>query len=61
MKISIKPETPLTPLNVIFPDGVPVYGEDPLIAIGKNEQPCWVLDTRGLGESTLSLRSGSRE
>jgi|GEM_PF-7087380 hypothetical protein len=54
MKISIKPETPLTPLNQIFPDGVPVVGDSPLIALDESQEPCWILNQSGLERSTLN-------
>jgi hypothetical protein len=47
-KIKIQPFAPLSPLNSLFPEGVPVDGE-----MLVNSNPVYLFDTDGVSQDTL--------
>ncbi|HAA26711.1 MAG TPA: hypothetical protein DCE56_02305 [Cyanobacteria bacterium UBA8553] len=44
----------MTPLNDLFPNGVPVVGIEPTLFLGEDREPCWELDLDGLPELVLN-------
>lgn len=54
MKIQLLPNTPMTPLNSLFPDGVPVTTDAPVTeGVNDQEDAMWILDLTSLEKPTL--------
>ncbi len=51
--IRVKENTPLTPLNKLFPAGVPVVGDQPTLRITRSELEAWELDLTDLDKPML--------